>query len=262
MWSLIVIRTEYKDDDIEFVVEDLSIESLRLLPGHAHLSTTLNMEVDKASGTADAKSDTSTKTHLKLTGMQMNLKEVSFWYNDPSLKLTSEVKGLMDVSVPPRGVDAEVTMVLIPTASGHNRRERRGGFHEVSNVQVNLASDTSIALKKTNHQILISAFKPIVKRRIISTIERILAEKIRLVLEMGDRLAWDVHQRAGVFNDTGLTATGPKYIAAMMSVWGKLMQEPGLLSGWAMTSVGMVKEDPRSDTVFAVGAGPQVRTFI
>jgi len=75
---------------------------------------------------------------------------------------------------------------------------------------------------------------------------------------MTDGIAWDVYQRAGVFNDTGLTATGPKYIAAMMSEWGKMRQEPGLLSGWTMTSVGMVKDDPRSDAVFAVGAGPQI----
>jgi len=251
-------RTEYKDDDVEFVVEDLSIESLQLLPGHAHLSTTVNMDVDKPSGAADAKSDTSTKTSLKLTGLQMTLKEVSFWYNDPSLKLASEVKGLMDITLPARGVDAEATLGLIPTASGKKRRERRGGFHEVSNVHVNIASDTSITLKKTNHQVLISVFKPVVKKQLISTIEKLLAEKIRLVLEMVDGIAWDVYQRAGVFQDAGLTATGPKYIAAMMSEWGKLRQEPGLLSGWTMTSVGMVKDDPRSDTLFAVGAAPQI----
>lgn len=253
---------EFKDSDIEFVVEDLSIESLRLLPGHAHISTTVNMDMDKAIGTAEAETDTSTRTHLKLTGVQMALREVSFWYHDPSLKLVSEVRGLMDVSVPPRGVDVQATLKLIPTASGKTRREQRRGFHEISDIQVTLASDTKVSLKQTNHQVLMSAFSPIVKKRLIKNIENILAEKIRLVLEAMDGIAWDVDQRANVFSDTGLTATVPKYLAAMVSEWGKLRKEPGLLSGWTMTGVGVVKDDPRTDTVFAVGAAPQVINFL
>lgn len=251
-------RTEYKDSDVEFVVEDLSIETLRVLPGHAHLSTTVDMDVDKPTAAADAKTDISTRTKLEVTGVQMQLREVSFWYSDPSLPVASQVSGLMDITIPPKGVDISASLGLIPTASGRHRRERHGGFHKISNVSVTLSDDTSIGLRKTNHPVLISTFKPIVKKRLISTIEQVLAEKIKMVLEMIDGIAWDTHLRAEVFADAGLTGTVPKYIAGFVSEMGKLRKQPGLLSGWKATGIGLVKDDPRDDVVLAVGAGPQV----
>ncbi|PVG01903.1 hypothetical protein CPB86DRAFT_780775 [Serendipita vermifera] len=256
--SIPIPRTEFRDDVIEFVAENISIESLRLLPGHARLSTTINVDVDKPSGPANAETDVSHRTHLKLTGVQMGLKDVSFWYRDPSLKLTPEVSGLMSLGLPPRGVDIDVVFGLLPTLSGRRRRERKQGFHHISEVRVDLSSDTAIDLKKTNHPILITAFKPVVKELLIDRVEKLIAQQIRMVLEMMDGIAWDIHQRAEVFADTGLTGTGPKYVAAALSEWGKLKKQPGLLSGWTMTSLGLVKDDPRSDTILAVGAGPQI----
>jgi hypothetical protein len=243
------------------VAEYISIDSLRLLPGHAHISTTVDVDVDKPSGPADAETDVRHKTHLRFTGIQMDLKEISFWYHGPSLKLASEVRGLMDIKLPPRGMDIDIDFGLLPTLSGKSRRERKGGFHRISKVQVTLSSDATLALKETNHSILISVFKPAVKKKIIDTIEKVLAEKIRMALEIMDNVAWDIHQRAKVFADTGLTATGPKYVAAMSSEWGRLKKQPGLLSGWTVTSLGVVKDDPRDNIAFAVGAGPQVGRF-
>lgn len=236
----------------------MSMESLRLLPGHAHISTTLNMDIDKESGAADAVTDASTRSTLDIKGMSMTLNEVSFWYHDPSLKLASQLTGLMDITIPPRGVEAQVTFNLLPTQSGSAKRQRRGRFHDITKVQVHLSSDTGITLKKTNHPIISSAFKPFVRREIISQIEKIMAQQIRMVLETMDGVAYDVHRRAGVFADAGVTATGPKYAAAIMSELGELRKRPGLFTGWNLTSVGVVKDDPRTDTVFAMGASPQV----
>jgi len=218
----------------------------------------LNMDIDKQSGADDAVTDTSTRSTLDIKGFSMALKEVSFWYHDPSLKLASQLTGLMDIAIPPRGVEAQVSFNLLPTQSGSAKRQRRGRFHDIKDVQVSLCSDTSITLKQTNHQFIASTFKPMVRKRIISQIENILAQQIRLVLETADAIAYDVHRRAGVFADAGLGATGPKYAAAIMSEWGELKKRPGPLTGWNLTSVGVVKDDPRSDKVFAVGAAPQV----
>ncbi|PVG01902.1 hypothetical protein CPB86DRAFT_24838 [Serendipita vermifera] len=255
-------RTEYKDHDIEFVAENISIESLHLLPGHAHISSTVGIDIDKSSGSADAKTDISHKTHLKLSGVQMNLKEVSFWYHDPSLKFPSEVSGLMNINLPPGGVDIDVDFGLLPTLSGKQRREKKQSFHYISEVRVTLSRDTAIALKKTNHPILISTFKRTVKKKLIHRIETVLSQQIKVVLEMVDNIAWDLHQRAKAFDDTELTDTGPKYVAATFSEWRRLRKQPGLLSGWIVTTLGVVKEDPGLDITLAFGAGPQVSRFI
>lgn len=251
-------RTEYKDEKIEFVVEDLSIESLRLLPGHAHLSTTLNVDIEKKSGADDAVTDTSTRTTLDIKGVSMDLKEVSFWYHDPSLKLASKLTGLMDISIPPRGVDVHITFGLLPTQSGSAKRQRRGRFHEIKDVRVRLNSATGINLKQTNHQIVATTFKSMIRGRIMEQIESLLAQQIRLVLETMDSIAFDIYRRSGVFADAGISVTGPKYAAAIMSELGELKKRPGPFSGWTLTSVGVVKDDPRSDVAFAVGAAPQI----
>jgi hypothetical protein len=236
----------------------MSLESLRLLPGHAHLSTTLNVDIDKESGSAEAVTDLSTRTTIHLKGLSMKLNELSFWLHDPSLKLASKLSGLMDIAIPPNGIEAQVTLGLIPTQSGTAKRQRRGRFHDITGVQVRINSATTIDLKKTNHQIVATMLKPMVRQQILTQIEKILAEQIRMVLAMADGIAFDVYRRSGVFADAGLTATGPKYAAAIMSELGELKKHPGLLSGWSLTSVGVVKDDPRDDKVFAIGAAPQV----
>lgn len=188
----------------------------------------------------------------------MNLKEVSFWYHDPSLKFPSEVSGLMNINLPPGGVDIDVDFGLLPTLSGKQRREKKQSFHYISEVRVTLSRDTAIALKKTNHPILISTFKRTVKKKLIHRIETVLSQQIKVVLEMVDNIAWDLHQRAKAFDDTELTDTGPKYVAATFSEWRRLRKQPGLLSGWIVTTLGVIKEDPGLDITLAFGAGPQI----
>lgn len=234
------------------------MESLCLLPGQVHLSTTVDVNITKPSVAKDAQTDTSTRTHLELKGMQMTIRDVSFYFHDNSLKVMSEVKGLMDIVLPPHGIDASITLCSIPSLTGKAERERRRGFHKIENVKVTLSKDTEIKLKKTNHKILISAFKPIVKNGLILGIEKVIASKLEMVFEMLDGIAWDVYQRAQVIGDTGVTSIGPKYASALLSEWRKMSKEPGMMDGVKLTDLGVVKDDEKTDSVIAVGTGPQV----
>jgi hypothetical protein len=73
------LRTEYKDADTEFVIEDLNISSLRLLPGHAHIRNTTDVDVSKPAQDADATTTAKSHTQVHLKGVQLTAKDVSFW---------------------------------------------------------------------------------------------------------------------------------------------------------------------------------------
>ncbi|KAH9859178.1 hypothetical protein C2E23DRAFT_855798, partial [Lenzites betulinus] len=76
-----ISRTEYKDDEVEFVLEDLNISTFSLLPGHAYIRNITDVDITApAGGKADTAVDALTRVYFQ--GPQMQLKGVSFYYYD------------------------------------------------------------------------------------------------------------------------------------------------------------------------------------
>jgi hypothetical protein len=91
----------------------------------------------------------------------------------------------------------------------------------------------------------------------VKTIEATLANQITILIRCLDGLAFDLHRRAGVFSDTGLSPSA-SYVSAIWSEIGHLKSQPGMFSGLQTTSVGIIRDDPRIEAKFAVGAQPQI----
>ncbi|KZV88036.1 hypothetical protein EXIGLDRAFT_839540 [Exidia glandulosa HHB12029] len=249
-------RTEFVDPDTEFVLENMSLQSLQVLPGHVKISHTTNVEID-APKTGETERDTSTKTRIQFTGLQITLKEVAFWYHDKGKLPVDTVTGLLDVKIPEKGVDMDVTLGLLPTASGSAERRKRGGFHNIESVKASL-DDVTVAIRESNHQIMISMFKPVFRTALVKAVRQSLENYMRVALEALDGMAYDVHHRARVFADAG-TPLGPAYVSGLVSQLGYMAkQEVGILDGVRATSVGVIKDDPNSKSAFAVGAAPQL----
>ncbi|KAI0684681.1 hypothetical protein C8T65DRAFT_748562 [Cerioporus squamosus] len=252
-------RTEYKDNEVEFVLEDLDISTFSLLPGHAYIRNITDIDI-KAPSAGQVDTSVGTLTRVYLQGLQIQLKEVSFYYHDKnaSMGVPSEVSGLLEFTLPPSGVDVDVVVRSIPNSpEGLRERERREGFLDIQRVDVKVSEDISLTVKQSNHQILASVFRPVIVSRFRDALQTVLAQQIRGALQAADAFAWDVGRRAEVFEDTGLPR-GASLIAGVWSELGHLQRisDGGLFTGWKATGTGLIKSD--KDATFAMGAEPQV----
>ncbi|KAG1718945.1 hypothetical protein EDB19DRAFT_1898934 [Suillus lakei] len=236
--------------EIEFVLENLDISSLSLLPGHVYIRN-ITDSTTTAIGTL---------THIRMQAVQLSLKEVSFFYRDKAATVgPKDFTGLMEFILPPKGIDIDLKFRLIPnTPQGLKERERLGRFFIIERVEANVAEDVNMQVKQSNHPILASVFRPVIMLRFREAISRTLEEQIRGLFDTADALAFDIGRRSEVFKDAGL-GTASSVVAAMWSEIGRLRRmEGGLLSGWRATGTGVVKDDLGGDAKIAMGAEPQI----
>ncbi|KAI0055356.1 hypothetical protein BV25DRAFT_1815676 [Artomyces pyxidatus] len=257
--SIPIPRTEYKDPETEFILEDLDISSLSLLPGHVYIRNITDIDIS-APEHAAATTAVGSLTHVHLKGLQLALKEISFYYNDKTASLgPGEFTGLAAVTLPPQGVDVDIKLRLIPnTPEGLKQREQRAAFHRVERVDIKVNDDVEFQVRNSNHPVLLSVFKPLLNSRLRETLQTVLREQIQTSLESFDAIAYDISRRSEVFADAGLGG-GPALAAAFWSEMGRLHKmQGGLFSGWRATGTGIVKEMKSENAQFAMGAEPQV----
>ncbi|KAG1775163.1 hypothetical protein EV702DRAFT_1180430 [Suillus placidus] len=253
-------RTEYVDKEIEFVLENLDISSLSLLPGHVYIRNITDVDITAPAGSQSTTTAIGTLTHIRMQAVQLALKEVSFFYRDRIATVgPKDFTGLMEFSLPPKGIDIDLKFRLIPnTPQGLKEREGLGRFFKIERIEVNVAEDIDMQVKQSNHPILASVFRPVIRLRFREAISRTLEGQIRGLFDTADALAFDIGRRSEVFKDAGL-GTAPSVVAAMWSEIGKLRRmEGGLLSGWRPTGTGVVKDDLGGNAKIAMGAEPQI----
>ena len=190
------------------------------------------------------------------------MREVSFYFKQKTSSLgPSEFSGILELTLPPQGIDVDVVVRMIPNSpDGLKERERKKGFWDVQRVEVKVSDELDLTIKQSNHQVLASVLKPVITSRFRDTLQTVLAENIRGALEWTDAVAWDVGNRAEVFQDAGLPR-GASLVAGLWSEIGKLSRgDGGLLKGWKATGTGLIKGEGnhRGDATFAMGAEPQI----
>ncbi|KAG6816342.1 hypothetical protein H0H87_006847 [Tephrocybe sp. NHM501043] len=260
-------RTEYKDSEIEFVLENLDISSLNLLPSHVYIRNITDVDITTTdSSTASAHTSVGTLTRIKVDAVQLALKDVSFWYKElnASAFSPSSISGLLALTLPPRGISLDVKVRLIPStvpSSSPDSRHSRGHFHVVEHVSVGISEDVQLEVKESNHGILLAMFKPIFVIRLRDALEKTLAGQVRAAIEWADAVAYDVGRRREVFEDTGAVGGGAAVLAAVWSEVGRFRRErsqAGTEVEWRATGTGVVVEQGEGDVQFAMGAEPQI----
>jgi hypothetical protein len=121
------------------VLEDLDISTLAITPGHLYIRNITDVDI-----TANASGETDTSigamTHIHAKGVQLALKEVSFYYHDKTATIgPSEVTGILELTMPPEGLEFDLKVRLLPNReNGLAERERVKGFHKIENVGLDL----------------------------------------------------------------------------------------------------------------------------
>ncbi|KAJ7464838.1 hypothetical protein B0H11DRAFT_1922583 [Mycena galericulata] len=254
-------RTEYVDDDVELVLEDLDVSSLQISPAHVKLRSTTDVDVKVGEGvSADMGVGTGTRTEINLHAVQLALKDVSFFYKDkhgghaPGAPRT--FTGLLTLTLPPHGLSADIHLRLLPPAD----RAKRQAFHAIERANVQLADDVQIGVRQGNHPVALTLFKPVFKRGVRSALQRALTTQLRAALESADAVAWDAGKRARVFKDMGV-GQGAALVGGVWSEVGRLIRERSVAVSATGTGVVVMSQDDEkgeSEARFAMGAEPQV----
>ena len=261
-----LFRTEYKDDDIEFVLENLDISSFNILPSHVYIRNITDVDIVTSSTSAPSRTAVGTLSHVRIQAMQLTLNDVSFWYRDKtaSVMTPNEFAGLLGLTLPTKGIDVDLKIRLIPStihAKSKDSRASLNHFHVIEKATVSISEDVNIEVKASNHPVLTTLFKPIMVSRLKDALERTLSEELRGVVEWFDGVAWDVAKRREVFEDTGLGGGG-SLMAALWSEFGRLQRERTDEIGWKATGTGVVVEQEKGEgkgkSAFAIGAEPQI----
>ena len=75
------IRTEYKGDEIEFVLENLDVSSFNILPSHIYIGNITDVDIQtSASPSTPSRTSIGALTHIHIQALQLALKDVSLWY--------------------------------------------------------------------------------------------------------------------------------------------------------------------------------------
>ena len=255
-------RTEYKDPEIEFVLENLDISSFNLLPSHVYIRNITDVDIH-TSATAASHTKVGTLTHVHIEALQLRLHDVSFWFKDKNSTLgPAELTGLLALQLPAKGIEIDIKVRLIPsTVTGKESRNAKKHFHVVENVAVKISEDVNISVKESNHSVLVTLFKPVMVARLREALEKTLTEQLRGLVEWVDGIAFDVSKRREVFEDAGLGG-GSSLVAALWSEVGRLQRENEDELGLRATGTGVVlehlHEGEEVKAQFAMGAEPQI----
>ncbi|KAL1713884.1 hypothetical protein EV715DRAFT_210772 [Schizophyllum commune] len=252
MKDIPIPRTEYKDDDLEFVLENLDISSLNIQPAHIFIRniTDVDMSLTEKSTTTAV----GTLTHIRMQALQLAFKDISFWSRAKDVSLgPSEFSGLVGITLPPKGIDVDLRVRMIPS-NQQDAREAHKGFHIIENVEVHVDEDVQIDVRDSNHTVLFNVFKPVVLMRFRDALERTLAAQVRGLLTWADGLAFDISKRAEVFRDAGL-GTGGAYAGAVWSEIGR-MRRAESSAAMRVTGTGFIIDSENGS--LAVGAEPQI----
>ncbi|KAF8888404.1 hypothetical protein CPB84DRAFT_1786289 [Gymnopilus junonius] len=253
--------TEYKDADIEFVLENLDISTFNISLSHVDIQTS-------ASPSTPSRTAVGTLTHVKIQALQLVLKDVSFWYKDKNASAISpsEFTGLMALKLPEKGVDVDIKIRLIPEhTKGPESREMKNHFNVIERAQVTISDELDLEVRESNHAVFATVFKPVMVSRLKEALEKVLSEQIRDLVDYADGVAWDVKKRRQVFEDTGLGGGG-SLMAALWSEIGRLEREGGGVE-FKATGTGVVIEktlregdegEKKQQAALAMGAEPQI----
>ncbi|KAH8922908.1 hypothetical protein BT69DRAFT_1262998 [Atractiella rhizophila] len=249
--SLPIPRTEYVSPEGEFVMENVNLSSVQILPGKIKVSQTIDTDISKKDTSSDANQHTTTHGHVVIRGGQFKAQDVSYWMKTKEVPLLKSDSGIADVSLPLEGFDATIAYKL-SSKTGNERTT----FWEVTKVDV-ILHDFDLVIRENQHSVLSKLFKGTLRSGVKKMFERTLENYLQLAFDFADHVAWDVRKRYGVFKDTGLNDSAA-FLGAVKSEIGYLSQQPSVWDGMRLTSVGIITDDPKSDKAFAVGAAPQL----
>ncbi|KAI4119587.1 MAG: hypothetical protein LQ345_000492 [Seirophora villosa] len=232
-----VPRIEYSDPMIDAIVENLVIESDNLAPNSFEFGSDNYFRW----GRKTVANKNKNKVMVSVSGVQMDLKDVSYYINKkqgfPSIKDT----GVMDIHMGGTGFSFKIAMETADKSDGQH-------FFKINTVEVDMKS-LNIKLKQSKHKLLFNIFKPLLFSVVKPAIAKVLQKLIKDQVHELDGKAYEVHQEAervarAAKNDP---ANAPniysRYVDAAKTTLTKNKEKAQAASADKKTNVAMTQHD-------------------
>nr|POE76723.1 uncharacterized protein c32a11.02c [Quercus suber] len=145
-------RIEYSDPMVDAVIENLVIEGDNLAPNVAEFGSDNYWRWGRKGNASKNKN----KVMLAVSGIQMDLRDVSYYIKKKEGFPGITDKGVMDIFLGGTGLSFKVAMETADKTDRHH-------FFKINTVSVDI-KNMSIKMKQSNHKLLFNLFKPLLMR--------------------------------------------------------------------------------------------------
>ena len=177
-------RIEYTDSQFDAIVENLIIESDNLFPNMIEVGNDSHFRWGRKTVASNMKH----KVLVAVSGVQMDLKDVSYYIRKKAGFPTITDKGVMDIYMGGSGFSFRLGL---ETADSKDRQH----FFKVNTVVVDI-KNLRLRMKQSNHKLLFNLFKPLLLSIVKPVLTKIIELQIRKYFNQGDQFAYDVSQEA------------------------------------------------------------------
>ena len=179
-------RIEYSDPQFDAIVENLVIESDNLFPNALEIASDNYFKWGRKSVASRNKN----KVMVAGSGVQMDLRDVSYYIHKKEGFPSIKDKGIMDIFMGGSGFSFKLAL---ETAD----KSDRAHFFKVTSVKVEI-KNLKLKMKKSNHKILFNVFKPLLLSVVKPVLTKVIEKLIKDNFQKGDAWAYAVHQQANL----------------------------------------------------------------
>ena len=230
-------RIEYTDHMMDAIVENLVIESDNLTPNMLEIGSDNLFRW----GRKTVASKNKNKVMIHVTGVQMDLKDVSYYVKKKEGFPSVMDKGVMDIFMGGSGFSFKVAM---ETAD----EKMRQNFFKVNTVDVDV-KNLNIKLKQSNHKLLFNLFKPLLFRVITPVVAKVLGKVIKDKLNQADQMAYGIYQEVNRAKETAKQDPEQaqniyqQYVTAAQKKFAQGKQKSAEVSADKKANVAMTQHD-------------------
>lgn len=177
-------RIEYSDHMMDAVVENLVLEGDNLAPNVMEFGSDNYWRWGRKSITSKNKN----KVMLSVSGIQCDLRDVSYYIKKKEGFPSVTDKGVMDIFLGGTGLSFKVAMETSDKSDSAH-------FFKINSVHVDI-KNINIKLKQSNHKLLFNMFKPLLLKVMRPAIQKVAETQIRNNIQQLDGMLFSVHQEA------------------------------------------------------------------
>lgn len=222
-------RIEYSDPMIDAVVENLVLEGDNLAPNVMEFGSDNYWRWGRKSITNKNKN----KVMLSVSGVQCDLRDVSYYIKKKEGFPSITDKGVMDIFMGGSGLSFKVAMETADKKDGQH-------FFKVNTVHVEMAN-LNVKLKQSNHKLLFKIFKPLLLKVMRPVIQKVIETQIRNNVHQLDAIAYSINQEAEKAKADALNNPDPENIQNIYQRYASAGQK-------YMTKANKKKEEAKAAT--------------
>ncbi|CAD0113486.1 unnamed protein product [Aureobasidium uvarum] len=169
---------------MDAIVENLVLEGDNLAPNVMEFGSDNYWRWGRKSITSKNKN----KVMLSVSGVQCDLRDVSYYIKKKEGFPSITDKGVMDIFLGGTGLSFKVAMETADKTDGKH-------FFKVNTVHVDI-KNINIKLKQSNHKLLFNMFKPLLLKVMRPAIQKVAETQIRNNIHQLDEMLYGIHQEA------------------------------------------------------------------